>query len=113
MGTQARSDGSRFCAGCGKPLPGVGGFCPSCGQPIQPLTANVRAAQPAFSGSASPPPPAFAAGQAPQASMPGLVCPRCGSNRVQAGKRGWKWTTGFIGSGSTVFRCQQCGKTFK
>lgn len=36
-------------------------------------------------------------------------CPRCGSTSISTGSRGWKWTTGFIGSGKTVNRCANCG----
>ena len=35
--------------------------------------------------------------------------PRCGSTSISTGSRGWKWTTGFIGSGKTVNRCASCG----
>lgn len=37
------------------------------------------------------------------------ICPRCGSTSISTGSRGWKWTTGFIGSGKTVNRCANCG----
>lgn len=111
METQVRTDGNRFCASCGTALPPVGSFCPSCGQAIQPLPAN--AAQPALSSPPWPQPPAPAAGQAAQMGAPGVLCPRCGSPRVQAGKRGWKWTTGMIGSGNIVITCLQCGEKFK
>lgn len=39
-----------------------------------------------------------------------LRCPRCGSSQVHAGNRGWKWTTGFIGSGKVALTCLNCGK---
>lgn len=39
-----------------------------------------------------------------------LKCPRCGSSQVHAGNRGWKWTTGFIGSGKVTLTCLNCGK---
>lgn len=42
-----------------------------------------------------------------------LTCPKCGSTNVTTGARGWKWTTGFIGSGKTVNRCGNCGYTWK
>lgn len=40
-------------------------------------------------------------------------CPKCGSTNIAIGARGWKWTTGFIGSGKTVNRCGNCGHTWK
>ena len=42
-----------------------------------------------------------------------LTCPKCGSTNVTTGARGWKWTTGFIGSSKTVNRCGNCGHTWK
>lgn len=41
-----------------------------------------------------------------------VKCPRCGSTQISTGARGWKWTTGFIGSGKTVNRCANCGMTW-
>jgi hypothetical protein len=49
-------------------------------------------------------------GSAPQG--PTVQCPFCHSTQVQAGKRGWKWTTGYIGSGKIVMTCLSCGKKF-
>ena len=42
-----------------------------------------------------------------------IKCPRCGSTQISTGARGWKWTTGVIGSGKTVNRCANCGKTWE
>ena len=42
-----------------------------------------------------------------------ITCPKCGSTQVSTGARGWKWTTGLIGSGKTVNRCGNCGKVWK
>ena len=42
-----------------------------------------------------------------------IKCPRCKSTRITTGARGWKWTTGFLGSGKTVNRCTNCGWTWK
>ena len=41
-----------------------------------------------------------------------VMYPFCHSTEVQAGKRGWKWTTGYIGSGKIVMTCLSCGKKF-
>jgi DNA-directed RNA polymerase subunit RPC12/RpoP len=57
---------------------------------------------------APPAQPANAAEVNPQ----GLRCPRCGSTQVQAAKRGWKWTTGMIGSSKMTATCLQCGSKF-
>jgi transposase-like protein len=46
------------------------------------------------------------------AQAPAVQCPFCHSTQVQAGKRGWKWYAGYVGSGNTVWTCQSCGKTF-
>lgn len=46
-------------------------------------------------------------------SQNALTCPKCGSTNVTTSARGWKWTTGFIGSGKTVNRCGNCGYTWK
>ena len=40
-------------------------------------------------------------------------CPKCGSTQVHAERRGWRWTTGFFGSGKIVLTCLKCGHTFK
>ena len=40
-------------------------------------------------------------------------CPKCGSTAITTTSRGWKWTTGFIGSGQTINRCGNCGHTWK
>jgi hypothetical protein len=31
---------------------------------------------------------------------------------VQAGKRGWKWYAGYVGSGKIEMTCLSCGKKF-
>jgi RNA polymerase subunit RPABC4/transcription elongation factor Spt4 len=102
---------NRFCAGCGAPLFPDTRFCPSCGKSVEPLGAQ---AVPAGSMPSGQPPQQFPAqaanfvGTNPQ----GLKCPRCGSTQVQTAKRGWKWTTGMIGSGNTIATCLQCGNKF-
>lgn len=40
-------------------------------------------------------------------------CPRCGSANITAGQRGYSLLTGFVGSGSTVNRCANCGHKWK
>ena len=40
-------------------------------------------------------------------------CPRCGSPNITAGQRGYSLLTGFVGSGSTVNRCANCGYKWK
>ena len=42
-----------------------------------------------------------------------VKCPYCGSPQVHAEKRGWKLTTGLIGSGKVLITCMRCGKRFK
>jgi len=41
-----------------------------------------------------------------------VVCPRCASSNIQIVKRGWKVTTGFIGSGKNERVCVNCLKKF-
>lgn len=40
-------------------------------------------------------------------------CPKCGSTNITAGQRGYSLLTGFVGSGSTVNRCANCGHKWK
>ena len=40
-------------------------------------------------------------------------CPKCGSTAISTGQRGWKLTTGFIGSNQTENRCAKCGYKWK
>jgi len=42
-----------------------------------------------------------------------LKCPRCGSTQIHAEKRGWRLTTGFIGSGKIMISCLNCGRKGK
>lgn len=42
-----------------------------------------------------------------------IKCPRCGSTNITTGQRGFKLTTGFIGSNKTVNRCGNCGYSWK
>jgi transcription elongation factor Elf1 len=111
MENQSGTAANSFCAKCGAPLIANAVFCGSCGQGVE--TPATQAGAPPM-----PPPPQppqqFAAQPANVAGLnpPGLTCPRCGSNQVQAAKRGWKWTTGMIGSGKMTATCMQCGNKF-
>lgn len=40
-------------------------------------------------------------------------CPRCMSNQITTSSRGYSLLWGFLGSGSTVNRCGNCGHTWK
>lgn len=42
-----------------------------------------------------------------------MICPFCKSEQIHAEKRGWKLTTGFIGSSKIILTCLDCGKQFK
>lgn len=42
-----------------------------------------------------------------------VTCPRCGSNQITTGQRGFSLVTGFIGSNKTVNRCAKCGYSWK
>jgi len=42
-----------------------------------------------------------------------VKCPSCGSEQVHAEKRGWRVTTGFIGSSKVLITCLRCGRKFK
>ena len=37
-----------------------------------------------------------------------LRCPNCGSQSIELMKRGWKLTTGFLGSGKNQRVCKNC-----
>ena len=37
-----------------------------------------------------------------------ITCPKCGSNKIELMKRGWKITSGFIGSGKNERVCMNC-----
>lgn len=39
-----------------------------------------------------------------------IKCPHCGSTEYHASKRGWKLTTGFLGSSKIIITCLACGK---
>jgi hypothetical protein len=41
-----------------------------------------------------------------------VKCPKCSSEQVHAGKRGWSIWTGLIGSGKIVLTCLKCGHKF-
>lgn len=109
MDSQSVTTGNSFCAKCGAPLVANAAFCAACGQHVEPLgTQAVAVAPMPPAPQAAPAQSANVAGFNPQ----GLKCPRCGSTQVQAAKRGWKWTTGMIGSGKMTATCLQCGNKF-
>ena len=112
MDNQSGTAGNSFCAKCGAPLVANAAFCAACGQHVEPLETQAVAAVPM--PPAPQPPQQFAAqhGNVAGVNQPGLKCPRCGSTQVQAAKRGWKWTTGMIGSGKMTATCLQCGNEF-
>ena len=91
-----------YCSHCGAAVNLPSSFCGACGQPLQNPAPPAPVAQP------QNPQPVY--GSAPQG--PTVQCPYCHSTQVQAGKRGWKWTTGYIGSGKIVMTCLSCGKKF-
>lgn len=96
-----------FCPHCGAAVNLPSGFCGACGQPLQSPAPPAPAAQPQYP---QPQNPQSMPGAAPQS--PAVMCPFCHSTQVQAGKRGWKWYAGYVGSGNAVWTCQSCGKTF-
>lgn len=40
-------------------------------------------------------------------------CPKCYSTDISANKRGWKVTTGLLGSSKIIITCLKCGHKFK
>lgn len=40
-------------------------------------------------------------------------CPKCGSNQITTGQRGFSIWTGFLGSNKTVNRCAKCGYSWQ
>ncbi len=40
-------------------------------------------------------------------------CPKCNSTQIHSDRRGWKITTGLIGSSKTMCTCLKCGKQWK
>ena len=111
-----------FCPHCGAAVNLPSSFCGACGQPLQNAAPPAPAAQPQYPPPWNPPPqnpqppnpqpptPQPSYGSVPQGQ--GVTCPFCHSPQVQAGKRGWKWYAGYVGSSNTVWTCQSCGKTF-
>ena len=45
--------------------------------------------------------------------MTTVLCPRCKSDNIHAGKRGWNLMTGFIGSRKIIITCLNCDNKFK
>lgn len=109
MDNQTGAAENRFYAKCGVPLVANASFCAACGQHVDPLGTQAALTTP------TPPVPQAAPAQPANVtgfSQQGLRYPRCGSTQVQAAKRGWKWTTGMIGSGNMEATCLQCGNKF-
>lgn len=53
----------------------------------------------------------FNIGKAPKVNSEGkVICPHCGSTNIQVVKRGWKVTTGFLGSSKNERVCVNCMK---
>jgi Zn finger protein HypA/HybF involved in hydrogenase expression len=44
--------------------------------------------------------------------MEKVQCPKCGSTQIQLMKRGWKVTTGFLGSSKNIRVCVRCKHQF-
>lgn len=42
-----------------------------------------------------------------------IICPRCGSNQITTGQRGFSIWTGFIGASKTANRCAKCGYSWQ
>lgn len=42
-----------------------------------------------------------------------LKCPRCGSDQIVTGQRGFSLMTGFIGANKTINRCAKCGHSWQ
>lgn len=38
-----------------------------------------------------------------------VSCPKCGCTQISANRRGWKITTGFLGSSKIINTCMNCG----
>lgn len=90
-------DPFKICPSCGKELLVEQHNCYYCGfdNRIDLSTPKSQTTQPASKASNIP------------------KCPKCGSTAITAGQRGFKLTTGFIGSNKTVNRCANCGHTWK
>jgi len=49
----------------------------------------------------------------PKINKNGLImCPKCNSTQITMMKRGWRFTTGFIGSGKNERVCMHCKHRF-
>lgn len=42
-----------------------------------------------------------------------ILCPRCASNQITTGQRGFSFLTGFFGLNKTVNRCAKCGHVWE
>lgn len=50
----------------------------------------------------------MARGEDSKTSTPQVKCPKCGSTQIEIKKRGWKITTGFLGSSKNERVCVNC-----
>lgn len=48
-----------------------------------------------------------------EGKRPVVRCPKCGSESISTGQRGYSLMWGFIGAGNTVNRCANCGYKWK
>ena len=44
---------------------------------------------------------------------PKVRCPSCGSTQIAAVRRGFKLSTGWMGSGQVILNCMKCGRQFR
>lgn len=89
-----------FCSKCGQECGPDVAFCFKCGTPVR-----TAAAAPT-----TDPEPVPESEPTPHVRVESAVrCLACGSRDVHAEKRGWKWTTGLIGSGKIMLTCLRCG----
>lgn len=42
-----------------------------------------------------------------------IICAKCGSNQIHSDKRGWKASTGLLGSSQIWITCLKCGHKWK
>lgn len=77
-----------FCTSCGTALTSNASFCHRCGRSATEVVAA----------------------HAPVVPVEEAVrCPKCGSSQIHAERRGWRASTGFIGSSKIILTCLRCG----
>lgn len=110
-----------FCNSCGTEVSG-GKFCPECGAPLyspEPLPKlveqNAYRPMPQY----KPMPQAQAIPLSKKQRIASnkangiACCPKCGSTSISANRRGWKITTGILGSSKIIATCLNCGHKWK